>query len=150
MGGGFQLFLRSRREAEKACDCPWSLCGQCPALWEHTHREKGFQPDPAPPLTHPQNNGKWPPRWHRLPLHTPSVAVALDSSPPSQAVSAKPTPFLSPKPMFQHPAPVRNGGHVSGWGEQGGGTDHLCSPSSSLVATNHFLCSPLKLPFYRG
>ena len=77
-----QLFLRSRREAEKACDCPWSLCGQCPALREHTHREKGLQPDPAPPLTHPQNNGKWPPRWHRLPLHTPSVVVALDSSPP--------------------------------------------------------------------
>ena len=71
----------------------------------------------------------------------------ISSLPSPQAVSCQPTAVLSPgllsKTHLPTPSPHPHWRtHVSGWGPQGWGMDHLCRSHSVLLATDWLLCPP--------
>ena len=77
--------------------------------------------------------------------------LQISSLPSTQAVSLQPTAVLSlcllSKPHVPAPSPhLHQWTHISGWGTQGCGTDHLCRSHSVLLVTDQLLCSPLIAP----
>ena len=174
------LWLKSRLCAEKpAGGCagvPWgvqcTVLSQCATLSSLEPEgagpvcgEKGWKCGPAPPfwLLNTWLLSAWP-AWASG--NMPSCNRAILQPQPFQAVSTQLTAVLSqtleecslwchlsPKQVFQHPAPAHASGTVSGWGIQGGGRDHLCVALSVLPTKNGLFCAPLsllKLPFCPG